>query len=90
LIEKCRLFITNDSGLMHAAAALDVPQIAIFGSTNHITTPPAGDKSVIIRVPTPCAPCLKPDCPTDHRCMTAVTVDMVYETFRFSWYKNAP
>lgn len=82
LIERCHLFVTNDSGLMHAAAALKIPQIAIFGSTNHTTTSPAGDKSVIIRVPTSCSPCLKPDCPTDHRCMTAVTVDTVYETFR--------
>lgn len=79
LIEKCRLFITNDSGLMHAAAALNIPQIAIFGSTNHTTTSPAGDKSLIIRVPAPCSPCLKPDCPTDHCCMTAVTAEMVYE-----------
>lgn len=77
LIDKCRLFITNDSGLMHAAAALNVPQIAIFGSTNHITTSPSSDKSHIIRVPTSCSPCLKPDCPTDHRCMKAVSVDMV-------------
>jgi heptosyltransferase-2 len=82
LIETCRLFITNDSGLMHAAAALNIPQLAIFGSTNYTTTSPAGDKSTIIRIPTPCSPCLKPDCPTDHRCMTAVTVDMVYEKFR--------
>ncbi len=78
LIGKCRLFITNDSGLMHASAALNVPQIAIFGSTNHITTAPSSPDSHIIRVPTPCAPCLKPDCPTDHRCMDAISVDMVY------------
>ncbi len=79
LIERCRLFVTNDSGLMHIAAALNVPQIAVFGSTNHVTTSPASAKSRVVRVPTACSPCLKPDCPTDHRCMKAVTTDMVYE-----------
>ena len=80
LIEKCALFITNDSGLMHAAAALDVPQIAIFGSTDHIATGPVNKKSHIIRADVPCSPCLKQECPTDHRCMKEITVDMVYET----------
>jgi len=81
LIQKCRLFITNDSGLMHVAAALDVPQVAIFGSTDHVTTSPRSDKSHIVKVPTLCSPCLKPDCPEGHhRCMDAVTVDMVFAT----------
>ena len=79
LIERCQLFITNDSGLMHVAAALDTPQIAIFGSTDHITTSPGSPKSRIVRVPVPCSPCLKPDCPIDHRCMKNITVDMVYD-----------
>ena len=78
LIEKCQLFITNDSGLMHAAAALDVPLVAIFGPTNPITTGPSSPRSRIVRVPVPCSPCLKTECPTDHRCMKAITVDMVY------------
>ncbi len=80
LIDRCQAFFTNDSGLMHVAAALDTPQIAIFGSTNHITTSPASSKSHIIRVPMHCSPCLKPDCPKDHHnCMKAVSVDMVYD-----------
>jgi len=79
LIERFTLFITNDSGLMHIAAAIDTPQIAIFGPTNQITTSPASLKSLIISVPTPCSPCLKPECPEKHHsCMKAVTVDMVY------------
>jgi len=79
LIERCQLFITNDSGLMHVAAALDTPQIAIFGSTDHVTTSPSSPKSRIIRVPVPCSPCLKPDCPIDHRCMKNITVEMIYD-----------
>ncbi|MCF8066988.1 MAG: lipopolysaccharide heptosyltransferase II [Desulfobacterales bacterium] len=79
LIAQCRLFITNDSGLMHAAAAMHIPQIAIFGSTNHTTTYPDSPESLIVRVPTDCSPCMKPECTQKtHRCMEAVTVDMVY------------
>lgn len=79
LIDRCRLFITNDSGLMHIAAALQIPQIAIFGSTNHTTTSPRSPLSHILRMPIDCSPCMKPDCPIDHRCMDAVTVDHVWE-----------
>ena len=79
LIERCSLFITNDSGLMHVAAALDRPLIAIIGSTDHITTGPSNPTSRIVRAPMPCSPCLKPDCPEDHRCMKAITVDMVFD-----------
>jgi len=79
LIDLCRLFVTNDSGLMHVAAALDIPQIAIFGSTDHTTTSPRSHHSHIIRMPVACSPCMKPDCPIDHRCMDAVTVDHVLD-----------
>lgn len=83
LIERCRLFITNDSGLMHAADALDIPLVAVFGPTDHTTTSPSRPSSRLIRVPVPCSPCMKPECPlTDpedrHRCMRAVTVERVY------------
>ena len=78
LIEKCQLFVTNDSGLMHVASAFDVPLVAIFGSTNPITTGPSSSRSRIIRVPVPCSPCLKPECPEDHSCMKEITIDQVY------------
>ena len=45
LIKKCRLLITNDSGPMHLAAALDVPQLAIFGSTSEIATGPLSPRA---------------------------------------------
>jgi heptosyltransferase-2 len=80
LIDRCRLFITNDSGLMHLAAAMNIPQIAIFGPTNHTTTSPRSASSHILRMPVACSPCMKPDCPIDHRCMDAVTVDHVLQT----------
>ena len=79
LIARCDLFVTNDSGLMHVAGALGVPTVAIFGSTNPQTTYPLGERTLIIRRPVDCSPCLKKECPTDFRCMDLVTVDEVYD-----------
>jgi heptosyltransferase II len=77
LLSQCRLLVTNDSGPMHVAAAFGVPIAAIFGSTDHTTTSPLAPSCRIVRTPTACAPCLKTECPTDHRCMTAVSVEDV-------------
>ena len=77
LIAACRLLVTNDSGLMHVAAALNVPLVAVFGPTRHDQTSPLNQKARLIRVPVDCSPCMKPHCPIDHRCMTAVSVDRV-------------
>jgi heptosyltransferase II len=79
LLSQCRLLITNDSGPMHVAAAFDVPIVAIFGSTDHTTTSPVSPSCRIVRKSTECAPCLKTECPTDHRCMTAVSVSDVLD-----------
>jgi len=79
LIEKCELFVTNDSGLMHVAAAFDIPLIAIFGSTDPAATGPTNPRSRIVQVPASCSPCLKRECPEDHRCMNEISVDQVYE-----------
>lgn len=77
LIKRCNFFITNDSGPMHIAAAFGVPLVAVFGSTDHRTTSPYSDTAVVVRKETDCAPCLKRECPTDHRCMTGVRVEDV-------------
>ncbi len=82
LLSQCRLRVTNDSGPMHVAAAFGVPIVAIFGSTDHTTTSPLAPSCRIVRKPTDCAPCLKTECPTDHRCMTAVTVA---DVLRAAW-----
>ena len=79
LIKRCSFFVTNDSGPMHIAAAFGVPLVAIFGPTDHIGTAPRSNKAVIVRQPFDCAPCKLRACPTDHRCMEAVTVDQVVE-----------
>jgi len=80
LISRCSIFITNDSGLMHVAGALGVPALAIYGSTNPVTTPPPGRNSMIIRKEVPCSPCLKKVCPTDFRCMEDISTSEVVET----------
>ena len=78
LIGLCGLFITNDSGLMHIAAALDVPLVAIFGPTDPRTTAPWSRRHVIVRKEgICCSPCLKRECDEDHRCMRSISVDDV-------------
>jgi heptosyltransferase-2 len=85
LIARCQLFITNDSGLMHVAAALKIPLIAIFGSTDPKRTGPLSDTCRIVHKAVPCAPCLKTKCPEDRKCMGLITVDEVYEEVRTLW-----
>ena len=79
LLKRVNLLITNDSGPMHLAAALGTPLVAIFGSTDHTTTFPLSDMAVVVREPVPCAPCMKRECPIDHICMLAVTVERVFD-----------
>lgn len=78
LISQCRLFLSNDSGLMHIAGALNIPTVAIFGSTNPITTSPAGNSFTIVRKDVSCSPCMKETCPTDFRCMKLISVENVF------------
>jgi heptosyltransferase-2 len=77
VLSRLRLLLTNDSGPMHVAAALGVPLVAVFGSTDWRETAPFSPASRLVREPTECAPCLLRECPIDHRCMTRVDVDRV-------------
>jgi heptosyltransferase-2 len=79
LIGCCDAFVTNDSGLMHAAAALDIPQVAIIGPTDPVATGPVSPKSRLVQNAGSCrcAPCLKVDCPLDHRCMATIDINRV-------------
>jgi heptosyltransferase II len=78
-LKRCAMLLTNDTGPMHIASAFQVPLVAIFGPTDWRTTSPFGSAHAIVRQPVDCAPCLLRECPIDHRCMTRVTVDQVYE-----------
>jgi len=62
----CDGFVTNDSGLMHVAAAVDTPLVALFGSTDHVATGPHGRRAVVLRKDLPCSPCKKTHCPEKH------------------------
>ena len=76
------LLLTNDSGLMHAGAALEVPLVAVFGPTDSVATGPRGAASRVVREPTSCAPCFLRECPIDHRCMTRVSSGTVVRAAR--------
>ena len=88
LIAGCRLFISNDSGLMHVAGALNIPTIAIFGSTNPVTTAPVGEKSMIIYKDVECSPCLKKTCTADFRCIDRIETGEVYELAKKVLWEN--
>jgi heptosyltransferase-2 len=72
------LVISNDTGPAHLAAALGRPTMVIFGPTNPLTTRPYSTAAEIVRHPPDCAPCMLRDCPIDHRCMTAISVEEVF------------
>jgi len=78
-IAGCSLFVTNDSGPMHVAAAYQVPTVAIFGPTRYKETSQwMNEKSIIVRHEMECSPCMKRECPLKHHeCMKSITADEV-------------
>ncbi len=82
ILGQADLLISNDMGLAHLAPAVGTPTIVIFGPTNDVTTRPFSQNAEIIRRLVDCAPCMLRDCPIDHRCMTGVSVDEVFERAR--------
>lgn len=81
LISLFDVFVTNDSGPMHIAAALKVPLVAIFGSTSPTHTGPYKHGNVIYKN-VACSPCYKRVCPIDFPCMKKIEVDRVYQTIK--------
>jgi heptosyltransferase II len=82
ILNQVDLLITNDTGPAHIASALGRPTLVIFGPTNPLTTRPLSPVAEILRHPPYCAPCMLRDCPIDHRCMTAISPDEVFERAR--------
>jgi heptosyltransferase-2 len=79
VLSELSLFLTNDSGPMHLAAALGTPTVAVFGPTDPRETGPFSGKARVVREAVECSPCLYRDCPIDHRCMDRVSTDRVLE-----------
>jgi heptosyltransferase II len=77
LLSRCSVFLGNDSGAMHVAAAVGLPVVAVFGPTDPFGTAPVTPRCTIVQEMPYCSPCFLRRCPTDHRCMTAVTPEMV-------------
>ena len=89
VIAAAKAVISNDSGLMHVAAAFGVPQVAVFGSSSPLHTPPLNDRARVIwlkddpayQPPLDCSPCFQRDCPLGHtRCLYDITAQHVLET----------
>ena len=81
LIASAKAMVSNDSGLMHVAAAFGVPQVAVFGSSSPLHTPPLSDKATVLwlkndplyQPPLDCAPCFARECPLGHtRCLNDI------------------
>ncbi|MBC7650098.1 MAG: lipopolysaccharide heptosyltransferase II [Vitreoscilla sp.] len=81
-----KFIVSNDSGLMHVAAALGVPQVAVFGSSSPLHTPPLSEKAVVLwlkndaayQPPLDCAPCFERECPLGHtRCLNDISAERV-------------
>jgi ADP-heptose:LPS heptosyltransferase len=81
VIKGARFIVSNDSGPMHIAAALNIPVFAIFGPTDPLRTSPYGENHTVIRVDISCAPCFKKTC-NSIDCMQKLSVEDVYEAIR--------
>ena len=77
LFAACHVFIGNDSGAMHVAAAAGLPVVAMFGPTDPNGTAPVTSQKALVQRHVSCSPCFLRKCPIDHRCMTRIGVEDV-------------
>jgi heptosyltransferase-2 len=82
VLTHLNLLITNDSGLMHAAAALGVPLLALFGSTDPVATSPFTSRAQVLYHRLSCSPCFKRTCEEGYPCLTAISVAEVMDAAR--------
>ncbi len=83
LLRNARACVANDSGIMHLAAAMGVPGVAVFGPTDYRATGPVGDNWLIVYDKEPCSPCFKRVCPSGTRnCMKKIQSSEVIEALK--------
>jgi len=90
LLSRCNMFLGNDSGAMHVAAAVRLPVVAVFGPTDPLGTAPVTPRCTIVQEKPYCSPCFLRRCPTDHRCMIAVTPERVSDSLLRALAEVAP
>ena len=86
IIQKARLLISGDTGVLHIAVGLDVPTVSLFGPGRDVKWAPRGSKHIVLNKNLPCSPCTifgyTPKCPDDARCIQEISVEEVFDAVK--------